>query len=301
VTISSALQAHLSPVFPPLLPEFSDGDYSPFNDSYYSPSVRQANADPSYGGTGVIVSEDGLIWTSSDVVHGLDSVNVTLQTQISYEGKVLLCDPDSGLAIVKVDADKLPAAHFGSTAKPRLADWAIAVALDDSHEPIFSAGLISSFRRAKRDSQGGTKTIRFAFPISADFTGCAFVNLRGELMGINALSSSSIDIASSSCVALHTQSALELQRNAIERTAATESEFHNPTCAMNDSIDTHDLTEHRKEGMLSKFDTIRELFSVPRSHWTSATIASSIRNWFASWQDAIDPRTHPDPNASEPR
>ena len=283
-----------------LLPEFSDGDYRPLNDNPNRSSFIRSNADRSNVATGVILSEDGFIGTSSDAVHNLDSVIVNLQNDASYEGKVVLHEPESNLAIIKVEADKLPAAHLGSTVKPRLADWAIAVALNDQNEPIISAGLISSFGE-NRGSQSRMKRIHFAFPVSADFRGCAFVNLSGELIGIHAPNWSRIANASTSCVALDTETVNELQRKTLESNASNNQEPGHQKSTWHDSTAVQHFTQKGKEEALSKIDKIRELFSVPRSEWTSATIASSVQSWLFSWLDANNPPTHPVSNASESR
>lgn len=299
VTISTASKSRRTSVLPPLLPEFSDCDYGPLSDSPHLKPFFRSNSDRSEVATGVIVSEDGFIWTSSGAVRNLDSVTVTLQNKTSHEGKVVLDDPESGLSIIKIDAEQLPAAHV-EPKNPSLADWAVAVALNEQHEPIISAGLISSFI-GNPESQSGMKRIQIASPISADVTGCAFVNLSGELIGIKQPHSSRVAGELNSCIAFDAESANQLQRKAVERTANKEQELRKQQSALDDSTTTQHFTQIGKEAALSKLEFIRDLFFVPRSEWTSATIASSVRSWLTSWQDANDPPTHPVSNASESR
>lgn len=64
---------------------------------------------------------------------------------------------------------------------------------------------------------------------------------------------------------------------------------------------SREATQKRKEGELSQIETISQLFSVPRSVWTSDSIASSFHNWLDSWQDAYHPRAHPVSSSSESR
>lgn len=291
VTIRPVSNDSEASVLPPSLPEFSDGDYSPFNNLL---DARRSDV-----ATGVIVSEDGYIWTSSDVVASLNSVIVTLQNT-SYEGKVVCQDLESGLAIIKVEAEKLPAARRGDVTDPRLADWAVAVALNEKHEPLISAGLVSSVI-TEFESQRGIKRIRFAFPTSADFAGCAFVDLGGDLIAINALNSSRIAGDSISCTALAAGSANEVHQQAVEDAATKSEELSQQKSIVGDSIATQYSTQERKEGKLSKIDTIGDLFSVPRSQWTSATIASSVRSWLTSRQDGKGPQKSSATNASESR
>lgn len=299
VTISTVSKSRAISVLPPLLPEFCDGDYSPLND-IPDPLIFRPNTDQPEVATGLIVSEDGYIWTNSDVVRNLESVIVTLQCNTSYEGRVVFDDSESGLAIIKVNADKLPAAHFGSTTKPKIADWAIAVALNDQQEPIVSAGLISNFTR-NHGSHLGMCCIHFGFPVSADFRGCAFVNLRGEPIGIDAPTSARTTGASNSCIALDTETVNKLQQKAVNSTASKDQESTHQISTLDDSSATQHFTQKGKEGTLLTLDTFRQFFSVPGSKSTSPTFASSVRSWLTSWQGVNDLHTHPASNASESR
>nr|UXE45598.1 hypothetical protein Hi04_10k_c5016_00007 [uncultured bacterium] len=289
VTIGPPSPAQSVSDLTPFRPEFSDSLYSPFNGAQNLAQILPSATGSSLGGTGVIVSENGLIWTSSDVVGDLSSVTVTLQTDTSYEGNVVLCDRESGLAIVKIDAEQLPSVLLEKPATLKPADWAIAVALDADHEPVIAAGLVSSVSRGSSESPIGAKTVRFAFPISTDFAGCAFVNLKGELVGIN------VPRQSSSCVALPTRSAMAIQRKTLENSATTSPLFNDPISTVSVKLD------FGKEGRLSSRQATHQTVSVPRLEWTSATIASSLRNWLESWRDLLVPRVHPGPHASEPR
>lgn len=299
VTIRSTDRQSIHPVVP-LLPEFSQ-DYSLLNSGDELPQFLRLSSNNSTLGTGVIVSEDGLIWTSSDVTKNCESVNVTLQNNRSYEGRVVLNDADSGLAIIRIAAKNLPSVHFERRARARIADWAIAVAMNDRREPIISTGFISSLSRGSSDRAEGTKTIRFSFPVADDCGGCAFINLKGEFLGIHVPTPSCSAGTAYSCVALDTESAMALQRKVREDTAANGSQLDRFVPYRNESQHTRVLGHDRKEGMVSSLNTIREMLLVPPSESTMAAFASSVRNWLTSWQDASAPQVRPASNASELR
>lgn len=298
VTIRSTDRQSIHPVVP-LLPEFSE-DYSLLNSGDELPQFLRLSSNNSTVGTGVIVSEDGLIWTSSDVTKNCESVNVTLQNNRSYEGRVVLNDADSGLAIIRIAAKNLPSVHFERRARPRIADWAIAVAMNDRREPIISAGIISSLSRDSSDRAEGTKTIRFSFPVADNCGGCAFINLKGEFLGIHVPSLTCNAGITYSCVALDTESAMALQRKVLD-TAANGFRLDRSVPYRNESQHTRVLGHDRKEGMVSSLNSIREMLLVPPSESTMAAFASSVRNWLTSWQDASAPQVRPASNGSELR
>lgn len=299
VTIHGTSQKTSDRVFSPFLPEFSNGDFDLFKDQAQFPSIFPADSDRSGVATGVIVSEDGFIWTSSDMVRGLDSVTVTMQDNRSYDGKVIFSDPVSGLGIVKIDAQELPAVQLEETVKFQPADWAIAVALDDNHEPNLAAGMISSFKRPKSESELGM--IRCSFPVAAEFARCAIVNLDGELMGINVANPPTRRDSFSVCHALDAGSAKELHQKAVKITTVSHGKAIPQGVASLAAATPCESTQNRKEGTRSQIERISRLLSGPGSKWTSDSITSSVRNWLGSWLDAAGPLPHSVSNASEPR
>lgn len=299
VTINASSQGQSQSVAPPLLPEFSYGDFNSFNDLTPFPQIFRTDFELYGFATGVVVSEDGFVWTTNDIVQGLDSVTVTLQDQTSYDGKVILSDAESGLGIVKINAKTVPAVQLATTAKLKPADWAIAVALDDRREPNLAAGMISNFKRPESDSEIGT--IRCSFPVDADFAGCAVVNLDGELIGINAGMRLKRGVTSTASYALDSGSAKELHQKAIQNTSVSREDAIRKSEACRVAGAPGKSTQTGKEGKVRQIEMMSRLFAVPSPEWTSGSITSSIRNWLGSWQDADVPLPHPVSNASESR
>ena len=282
VTIDGSASETSHLVLPPRLPEFFSGEFNPLNEQSQMPSVFGNDADRPRIATGLIVSEDGFVWTNSDIVQGLDSVTVTLQDGTSYGGKVILNDQQSGLGIVKIDARNLPVARSG----------------DENREPMITAGLTSTVMRP--NSASGTGRIRCSFHIPADFAGCALINLNGELIGVDTSLPASrpdtftvyqaLDIESANLVHQRATQIPAHKNDGIEHSATSKSS--NGPC---------ESTRKGKEGKRSQIEMFSRLFSVPSSQWNSDSIASSLRHWLGSWQDADRSPPHADQDTSESR
>ena len=248
----------------------------------------------------MIVSEDGLIWTGCDVIQNRELVIVTLKDGASFPGRVVLNDADMGLAIVKIDATKLPSIRFEPRARPAIADWAVAVAINDLHEPMISAGFISSFHSENSGSHRVAKKLRFSFSAPEDFRGCAFVNLKGEFLGVQVPGLLGAAEAASTSVALDAESAMELQRDGLKGAAIANRELTQPITSNLKTTDVQGSSHSRKEELVFGLNTIREMFLAPRPEWTTEAFTSSVRNWLAFWQDAGPPNASPASNVSEP-
>jgi S1-C subfamily serine protease len=299
VTIRTTDDQSLHPPVP-LLPEFSD-DFSLYNSGNTLPSFLRLDSQRSTGGTGVIVSADGLIWTSRDVVQDCETVTVTLQNATTYEGRVVLNDSDSGLAIIKIDARNLPSVDPGLRTNPAIADWAVAVALNDHQEPIISAGLISSLTVGSSEYAARVKTIRFSFPVADDCRGCALINLKGEYLGLHVPTPSKGAGSTSPCIALDAASARAVQRKALKETPANGSSIEHSTPGTSDSNEARILGHVQNETVAPSLNSVRETLLQLPSKWTTDAFVSSVKNWLAPWQDKNGPQEGPASKASELR
>jgi serine protease Do len=99
-------------------------------------------------GSGVVVSSDGLIMTNAHVVKNADEIKVTLSDARSFNAKVKGVDPESDIAVIKIDATGLPAAKFGDSDKLRVGEIVVAIG--------------SPFRGCKRERplRGGHHRVR---------------------------------------------------------------------------------------------------------------------------------------------
>jgi len=143
-------------------------------------------------GSGVIVSDDGLVITNNHVVEGADEVVVELADGREFKAAEIKTDPDSDLAVVKLeDARGLPVAKLGDSDKLSIGDWVIAIGNPFELETTVSAGIISG----KGRELGSIRRAQFLqtdAAINPGNSGGPLVNLAGEVVGINtAIASSS--------------------------------------------------------------------------------------------------------------
>ncbi len=140
-------------------------------------------------GSGVIVGSDGVILTNNHVIRGADELTVTLADGTSFDATVVGTDPQSDLAVLRVDADgDLPAVSFGDSDALNVGEWVLAVGSPYSAnlEHTFTAGIVSGLGR-----NTGMRLNDYEYFIQTDAainpgnSGGALVNLDGEVVGIN--------------------------------------------------------------------------------------------------------------------
>ncbi len=136
-------------------------------------------------GSGVIVSDDGLVITNNHVVEGADEVIVELADGREFKAVDIKTDPDSDLAVVRLeDARGLPVAKLGDSDSLEIGDWVIAIGNPFELETTVSAGIISG----KGRELGSIRRAQFLqtdAAINPGNSGGPLVNLSGEVVGIN--------------------------------------------------------------------------------------------------------------------
>ncbi len=143
-------------------------------------------------GSGVIISADGIIVTNNHVVDGADEVTVTFSTKKSVMAKVIGKDPNTDLAVLKVEEKNLPSLKFGNSDNVRLGEWVLAVGYPLNLETTVTAGIVSAKYRniGINQRQNGASNAVESFiqtdaAVNPGNSGGALVNARGELIGIN--------------------------------------------------------------------------------------------------------------------
>ena len=136
-------------------------------------------------GSGVIVSDDGLVITNNHVVQGADEVFVELADGREFKATEIKTDPESDLAVIKLEnARGLPVAKLGNSDKLSIGDWVIAIGNPFELETTVSAGIISG----KGRELGSIRRAQFLqtdAAINPGNSGGPLVNLSGEVIGIN--------------------------------------------------------------------------------------------------------------------
>ncbi|HLO47870.1 MAG TPA: HhoA/HhoB/HtrA family serine endopeptidase [Kamptonema sp.] len=139
-------------------------------------------------GSGFIIGADGRILTNAHVVDGVDTVTVTLKDGRVFKGKVLGVDPVTDVAVVKVEANNLPAVNLGNSEQLQPGEWAIAIGNPLGLDNTVTVGIISATGRTS--SQVGIPDKRVNFiqtdaAINPGNSGGPLLNQRGEVIGMN--------------------------------------------------------------------------------------------------------------------
>lgn len=164
----------------------------PFFEFFYGP--QQPNQQFSMGaGSGVILNSDGYIVTNNHVIDKAQTIEVTLNNNEKYTGKLIGTDPNTDLAVIKIEAKNLEPIVVGNSDDVRIGEWVLAVGNPFDLTSTVTAGIVSA--KSRNINIINSKSKRDAFPIESFIqtdaavnpgnSGGALVNVRGELIGIN--------------------------------------------------------------------------------------------------------------------
>lgn len=153
------------------------------------PRRRQYQSEPQVGyGSGVILSEDGYIVTNNHVIEGADDIEVNLNDSRIFKAAVIGTDPNTDLALIKIDGDKFPTVPMGDSDELKLGEWVLAVGNPFNLTSTVTAGVVSAKARKigiYDSSESIESFIQTDAAINMGNSGGALVNSRGELVGIN--------------------------------------------------------------------------------------------------------------------
>jgi serine protease Do len=165
-------------------PFFSD----PFFRRFFGDMPQNRAPQRAHGlGSGVIVSSDGKILTNNHVIRGADELEVHLSDGRRLPAKVVGTDPRTDLAVLRVEAQDLPAVRFGDSDALRIGEWVMAVGspFSENLRQTVSAGIVSGLGRSGMNLNDYEDFIQTDAAINPGNSGGALVNLDGELIGIN--------------------------------------------------------------------------------------------------------------------
>ncbi|NLU30074.1 MAG: Do family serine endopeptidase [Bacteroidales bacterium] len=138
-------------------------------------------------GSGVIISKDGYIITNNHVVEGATEVTVSLNDNREMTAKVIGADPQTDIALLKIEGDDFPYLTFGNSDALEVGEWVLAVGNPFNLTSTVTAGIVSAKNRG--NIVGGNLNIQSFIQVDAAVnrgnSGGALVNTRGELVGIN--------------------------------------------------------------------------------------------------------------------
>ena len=154
---------------------------------------RRVQTQPRVGfGSGVIISKDGYIVTNNHVIDGADEIIVKLNDNREFKGRMIGTDPNSDLALVKIEGDDFPTIPVGDSDALKVGEWVLAVGNPFNLPSPVTAGIVSAKARTLGVyGIGGVESfIQTDAAINQGNSGGALVNAKGELVGINAVLSS---------------------------------------------------------------------------------------------------------------
>ena len=135
-------------------------------------------------GSGVIISPDGYIVTNNHVIAKANELMVTLNNNRTYEAEVVGTDPNTDIALIKIEADKsLPYLAFGDSDNAKIGEWVLAVGNPFNLTSTVTAGIVSAKARAL--ARGDQSFIQTDAAVNPGNSGGALVNTNGDLIGIN--------------------------------------------------------------------------------------------------------------------
>ncbi len=136
-------------------------------------------------GSGVIVSPEGYILTNNHVVEGADEIEVTLTDSRRARARVIGTDPDTDLAILKIELDKLPVIVLGNSDALDVGDQVLAIGNPFGVGQTVTSGIVSALGRSQLGINTFENFIQTDAAINPGNSGGALVDVNGNLMGIN--------------------------------------------------------------------------------------------------------------------
>jgi Do/DeqQ family serine protease len=155
-------------------------------DPWYRFFFGDQSSQPVAGlGSGVIVTTDGYILTNNHVVEGADDIEVLLNDSRRTRGKVIGTDPDTDLAVLKVELDRLPVLTLGNSDALQVGDQVLAVGNPFGVGQTVTSGIVSALGRNQLGINTFENFIQTDAAINPGNSGGALVDVNGALMGIN--------------------------------------------------------------------------------------------------------------------
>lgn len=140
-------------------------------------------------GSGVILSDDGYIVTNNHVIEGSTSFSVTLHDKREFPAHFIGSDPDTDLALLKIEASNLLPIRFGDSDQLQVGEWVLAVGNPFNLSSTITAGIVSAKARniqILKDRKYSIESfIQTDAAVNPGNSGGALVNAKGELIGIN--------------------------------------------------------------------------------------------------------------------
>lgn len=152
----------------------------------FQQTPRATPNQPTHGlGSGFIVSADGVIITNAHVVRDAREVIVKLTDRREFLARVLGSDPQSDIAVLKINATNLPTVPIGKSSALKVGEWVLAIGSPYGFDSTVTAGVVSAKGRALA-GDSNVPFIQTDVAVNPGNSGGPLFNLRGEVIGVNA-------------------------------------------------------------------------------------------------------------------
>lgn len=163
-------------------------EWSPF-EFFFGPQQRMPQG-PSQRfrlsqGSGFIVSEDGYILTNNHVVNDAQTIVVTLKDGREFNAELVGTDPETEIALIKIDGENLPVSQLGDSDTIEVGEWAIAIGNPFGLQETVTIGIISATGRTQVGIADFENFIQTDAAINPGNSGGPLINIDGEVIGIN--------------------------------------------------------------------------------------------------------------------
>ena len=160
----------------------------PFYQFFFGRPQQSQQPSAMASGSGVILSNDGYIVTNNHVIEDANEIEVVLNDKRTFAAQLIGTDPNTDLALLKIEATDLPTIEIGNSDDLRVGEWVLAVGNPFNLTSTVTAGIVSAKARSINILNSDMKIESFIqtdAAVNPGNSGGALVNTRGQLVGIN--------------------------------------------------------------------------------------------------------------------
>ena len=160
----------------------------PFYQFFFGRPQQSQQPSAMASGSGVILSNDGYIVTNNHVIEDANEIEVVLNDKRTFTAKLIGTDPNTDLALLKIEATDLPTIEIGNSDDLRVGEWVLAVGNPFNLTSTVTAGIVSAKARSINILNSDMKIESFIqtdAAVNPGNSGGALVNTQGQLVGIN--------------------------------------------------------------------------------------------------------------------